>query len=108
MQSVQITIQHFDGCPHWRIGAERLEEALRIAGAQAEVTYHVIDNYEEAERHRFRGSPTFLIDGKDPFLDEETPVGLSCRVYRTDDGFEGAPSVEQLVDALASSGARAA
>ncbi len=39
---------------------------------------------------QFRGSPTVLVDGWDPFLDPASPVGLSCRVYRTEDGVTGA------------------
>jgi len=41
------------------------------------------------------GSPTFLVDGVDPF-----PVGdgtsWACRLYRTEAGLQGAPSVAQL------------
>ncbi len=55
---------------------------------------------EEAEAAQFRGSPTVLVNGRDPFLDHERPVGLSCRVYRTPDGLSGSPTVEQLVEAL--------
>ncbi len=55
---------------------------------------------DEAERLRFRGSPTILIDGVDPFAEEEAPFGLSCRIYQTDRAMEGSPSVTQLLDAL--------
>jgi hypothetical protein len=49
----------------------------------------------------FRGSPTVLVDGRDPFLDRDSPVGrLACRVDRTEDGLAGAPTVDQLVAAL--------
>ena len=41
-----------------------------------------------------------LIDGRDPFLDSDVPVGLSCRVYRTDEGLAGSPTVQQLVAVL--------
>jgi hypothetical protein len=47
---------------------------------------------------RFRGSPAVLITGREPFLDGDAPVGLSCRVYRT--------GVEQLVEALGGHGDR--
>ena len=55
---------------------------------------------EDAERLRFRGSPTILIDGLDPFAEESAPVGLSCRVLPTPDGLRGAPTHAQLVEAL--------
>ena len=55
---------------------------------------------EEAEEAQFRASPTVLINGRELFLDHVSPVGLSCRVYRTPDGLAGSPTVEQLVEAL--------
>jgi hypothetical protein len=53
---------------------------------------------------QFRGSPTVLVDGRDPVLDRDAPVGLSCRVYRTVDGLAGSPTLEQLVAALRTAG----
>jgi hypothetical protein len=41
-----------------------------------------------------------LIDGVDPFADPDAPIGLSCRVYRTDTGFAGSPTFDQLEDAI--------
>ena len=41
----------------------------------------VIHTEEEGRQLGFHGSPTILIDGKDPFLAPEAPVGLSCRRY---------------------------
>lgn len=43
------------------------------------------------------GSPTLLVDGVDPFAAGECACGVSCRLYRDDDGrMVSAPSVEQL------------
>ena len=53
-----------------------------------------------AAEHAHRGSPTVLVDGVDPFGDDAGAVGLSCRLYRTDAGLVGAPTVDQLVSAL--------
>ena len=36
----------------------------------------------------------------DDSQDREAPVGLSCRVYRTEAGLTGVPTVEQLVQVL--------
>ena len=66
-------------------------------------TVHRLTTYcspQDAERLRFRGSPTVLINGSDPFARESDPVGLSCRVFRTPGGLKGAPTVEMLVDVL--------
>ena len=47
------------------------------------------------------GSPTLLIDGVDPFAELGQPPGMSCRLYRDDEGrTSGAPSVGQLRHAI--------
>jgi hypothetical protein len=51
---------------------------------------------DEAEAVGFRGSPTILVDGHDPFDRGDEPVGLSCRVYQTPDEPAGAPTIAQL------------
>jgi hypothetical protein len=56
---------------------------------------------EEALRLGFRGSPTILLDGQDPFADQDAPVGLACRLYATEGGLQGAPTIDQLRAALA-------
>ena len=59
-----------------------------------------INSPEEAERVHFVGSPTILIDGRDPFEGSGERFGLTCRVYQTPDGLAGSPTIEQLREAL--------
>jgi hypothetical protein len=97
----RITIQYVDGCPNWTLARDRLAVALRSRGIDpSAVTHRVLETSDDAERLGFRGSPTILIDGEDPFARPGTPVGLTCRRYRTGDTIEGAPSVAQLDAAL--------
>lgn len=49
-----------------------------------------------------RGSPTVLVDGRDPFADDVAGPSLSCRLYDNGVGLEGAPSVARLVEVLRS------
>jgi hypothetical protein len=98
---VQVTLLYFDGCPNWTVADERLRAALDQTGnPDVNVTHRKLSTPREAESIEFRGSPTILIDGRDPFLIREAPVGLSCRVYRTEAGLTGAPTVEQLARVL--------
>src|SRR5438128_11074441 len=93
---MDVTLLYFDDCPHWRLADARLREALDHLGS-ADVPVHVtVWTAEEAEHRRFRGSPTILVAGRDPFANDTDPVGLSCRLYRTEAGLEYAPSVAQL------------
>lgn len=94
---MRVTLRYFDGCPNWETALGRVREAMTVSGAEAPgVELELVPTEEEAERLGFRGSPTVVVDGVDPFADETAPVGLACRVYRTERGMEGAPSVEQL------------
>lgn len=97
----EIAFQYFDGCPNWQTTHERLEEA--IESLDLTVTMQLVETAEEAAEVGFRGSPSVLIDGVDPFAAPDTPAAgtLACRVYQTEDG---SPTVEQLREALAGNG----
>lgn len=96
--AVGITLQYFDGCPNWEVTARRLAE-LGVP-----VALQRIETLEEAVQHGFRGSPTVLVNGADPFLDPDAPIGLGCRIYRGPAGPSGAPSVEELRDVIDAAG----
>ena len=99
---MKITIQYIDGCPHWKLADERVRSVLReLARDDVKLDYMLIGSSEEAERVGFRGSPTVLIDGHDAFVTGEEPVGMTCRVYRTPGGPQGAPTEAQLRALLA-------
>lgn len=98
---MRVGLRYFDGCPNWRVAQGRLRQVLaELGSSDVPVELERIETPERAEAVAFRGSPTVLVDGEDPFLDEGAPVGLMCRIYRTPDGPQGAPSVDQLRAAL--------
>ena len=97
---MDVRLLYFDGCPNWLTTQGRLGEALSIVGLPADVSLVNVRTPEEADRLSFRGSPTVLLNGADPFADDSAPVGLSCRVFRTPEGLRGSPTVEQLVEVL--------
>jgi hypothetical protein len=101
MGGMDVTLLFFDGCPNWMEARRRLRDAARRAGLdEGVVKYRKVATPEEAEKVRFRGSPTILIEGRDPFSDESVPAGLACRIYQTPSGPDGAPSTDQLVAVL--------
>jgi len=98
---MDVALLYFDGCPNWQVTDARLREALAEVGATGvPVKHRTVGTPEEAEVGEFRGSPTVLVNGQDPFLDRGSPVGLSCRVYRTEDGLAGSPTVRQLIEVV--------
>jgi hypothetical protein len=94
----EVVFQYFSGCPNWKTTHERLEEA--IGDRSMSIEMQLVESPEEAAAVGFRGSPTVLIDGVDPFADPDTPAAgtLACRVYH---GEDGSPTVDQLREALA-------
>ena len=97
---MQVQLLYFDGCPHWTVMEERLREALGLSGNSQVIERVLVETSEAAEALRFAGSPSILIDGRDPFPASSDEFGLSCRVYPTPGGPEGTPTVEQLIRAI--------
>ena len=100
---MNVTVLYFEGCPNWKVARRRLREASVATGkvATIDVSYQTVETPEEAERVGFRGSPTILVDGRDPFPHGGMTGALSCRIYATEAGRDGSPSVAQLAEVLA-------
>lgn len=97
---LRIILRYVAGCPNWRLADERVRRALADIGGAAEIRHELVEGDEDVVRSAFHGSPTILVDGRDPFADETAPLGLACRIYVTEVGPQGAPSVTQLREAL--------
>ena len=95
----EVTLLYVEDCPSWQLVAQSLHDLADEF--DLDIRHERIDSPEEAERWGFHGSPTILVDGRDPFAPDEEPVGLACRIYRTPRGPAGAPTEEQLRAVLA-------
>lgn len=101
METVAIEVLTVPDCPHRPDALDRLRDALdRVGRPNVAITERQIGDATEATRFGMHGSPTFLVDGRDLFADRLSEDSLSCRLYRSDTGVDGAPSVDALVDAL--------
>ncbi len=97
-----ITILHTPGCPNLLLVRARLADALaRLPGTAPRVVVEEVSDPEQAGRRGFPRSPALLVDGVDPFVGPTSPPAFACRTYRTESGVDGAPSVDQIVAALA-------
>jgi len=97
---MDVTLFYFEDCPNWKVADERL---MMLAAERPDltVTRHLVETPGEADRVGFLGSPSIQVDGVDMFAEPASPVGLTCRRYRTRDGYDGAPTLEQLRAVLA-------
>jgi hypothetical protein len=97
-----VEVLTFDGCPHGEPALELVGRMVRELGVDAEVRRVDVSGPEGAAAHRFLGSPTIRVNGRDvePGANERSDFVLSCRVYRTDSGLSGQPNEQWLRDAL--------
>ena len=98
---MKVQLLYFDDCPNWRQTDQRLRQALQLVGRDdVRVERIRVSTPEEAEATGFLGSPTVRINGADPFAEPGAGVALACRLYRTSTGLAGAPTIEQLIEAV--------
>ncbi len=93
-----IEILFFDGCPNHEPTLNLAREVLRELGLEAEIREVPVETPEEAQAHRFVGSPTVRVNGRDiePQARARTDFASSCRMYEGG----GVPPKELLLDAL--------
>ena len=102
MSTPLIEVLTFEGCPHGEPALELVRRVVADTDIRATVRRVDVPDAEAAAAHRFLGSPTIRVNGHDiePGADERADYVLSCRIYRTEDGFTGEPDARWLVDAL--------
>jgi hypothetical protein len=106
MNRVKVELLVVPQCPHELAAAAVLTQALADIGLAA-VGYSVlvIGSQEDADRHRFVGSPTICVDGDDIFPEPERPASLACRLYPR--GRSGVPELRELRQGLKRAAAEA-
>jgi hypothetical protein len=103
---MQLTVLAVPGCPNAPVLERRLA-GLLAGRPEATLTRRVVTDAADAARWGMRGSPTLLVDGRDPFGEPGPDPGLACRLYPGENGhLDGAPSVPALREALERAGAR--
>ncbi|WP_407935591.1 alkylmercury lyase family protein [Jatrophihabitans cynanchi] len=103
---MRLTILHVPDCPNVATLADRLGEVIAGRGDLdvVDVNRQVVDSEQAARELGMTGSPTLLVDGRDPFAEPDRAASLSCRLYRDETGqLVGAPSVAQLRGAIVES-----
>lgn len=97
---MRVVVLAVPGCPNATLLDERLAQVLD-GRRDVSVTHQVIEDQQEAARQGMLGSPTILVDGRDPFAEPGQAPTVSCRLYRDPDGrVDGAPSVSQLREVI--------
>ncbi|GAA3195648.1 MULTISPECIES: hypothetical protein [Streptomyces] len=99
--TIEIDVLVVPDCPNRQLAEERLRQALDETGLRAaRLTTRTVTDGTTAARTGFTGSPTILINGRDPFAEPGAVPSLTCRMYRTQDGLDGAPAAARIREAL--------
>jgi len=88
-------------CPNTAAALDLLYRALDEVGLSGQsVRTMVLSDDAQTQERDFPGSPTFLINGVDPFPQHPHTPALACRLYDTPAGRRGVPDTAQLRRAL--------
>jgi copper chaperone CopZ len=95
---MKVDVLYLEGCPNHGPTVELAKRVIADLGIDALVEEVEVKGMEDAERFRFLGSPTVVVNGMDiePGARSRTDFGFCCRTY---DG-RGVPPRELLEDAL--------
>ncbi len=93
---MKIELLYFNGCPSWETGLKNLREALCAEQINSEIQMVLIETEGQAAKEKFLGSPSFRIDGQDLWPENRESYYLGCRVYATEEGLLGSPTVALL------------
>jgi hypothetical protein len=97
MVEPKFELLYFDDCPSWQDGLENLKAALIEEGINdADIQLVLIDNEVDALKEKFLGSPSFRVNGQDLWPEERKTYHLGCRVYASEKGHKGFPSIEMV------------
>jgi hypothetical protein len=99
----EVEVLYFEGCPNHRPALALIERVARELRLEPELRLVKVANQQAAQRLRFLGSPTSRVGGRDvdPYTEDRSGYGLSCRVFRTEAGIAGQPDERWVRDALA-------
>lgn len=82
MEKIKIEVQYFTGCPNSAKVLEIVKDFISNSELQIALKEILVETQEAAEKYKFRGSPTVLINDNDlEGLEENKIPSLSCRYY---------------------------
>jgi hypothetical protein len=95
---MKIEFLYFADCPSHEDALARVRQVLIEERVAADIAIIQVETHEQAQIHRFTGSPTIRFNGRDidpPPADAQ--YSLACRAYHLRDGrISPLPSLEMI------------
>ena len=100
--TTRVEVLSFTGCPHAGAAVALVEQIAQDTAVEVDLRMIDVPDDAAAAEHRFLGSPTIRVEGRDvePGWEERTDFALACRVYQAPDGPGGLPRREWVEAAL--------
>jgi hypothetical protein len=93
---MEINLLYFDGCPSWKKALTHLQIASMKEKLDTQINLVEVKSALEAADVKFLGSPSFQINGQDLWPEDRQSYSMNCRVYKTNEGLKGWPTIEML------------
>ncbi len=97
---VEIEFLYFEGCQGQAKARPLLEDVLAEKGLSVPIRFIKIRDRSDAIAHRFQGSPTIRVNGRDIIEQPDTDYDLRCQVYWVNGRPQDYPSKEMILTAL--------
>ncbi|MEV4201352.1 DF family (seleno)protein [Micromonospora globbae] len=106
---MKVELLVVEDCPNEGPAAAVVRRALDEVGlSTVRITIRVVTSQDEAEQLGFLGSPSVLINDRDPFAEPHHRPALACRLYQDDTGVSGVPPIRRLRKELSQAAGTAA
>ncbi|WP_418908861.1 hypothetical protein [Glutamicibacter endophyticus] len=103
---MKIHVLYTPDCPNYQLAIANVRAALAQLNRSDDVA--VIEEVQTGKTSVHStprvASPTILLNGIDLFDKDTSVESLACRLYQSDSGLKGEPSVAEIVSALLAKG----
>ena len=98
---VKIQFLYSEECPSHGEALQRLQKVMEAEGIDAHVEILKVENDKDAERLKYVGSPTIIVNERDIDPLADSRYAVTCRAYRLEDGrISPLPSEAMIREAL--------
>ena len=99
---ILVEILITEDCPNEDAAINLVGMAAQYVGVAPRLQLTEVGDLNQAEQHRFVGSPTIRVNGHDiaPPAESQQEVSLACRLYDTTEGLSGVPELTLIRVAL--------
>jgi hypothetical protein len=84
--TLKITFLYSEDCPSHDEALQRLRRSIELERISADIEIVKVTTDGEAERRKFVGSPTIVVNGRDIDPPAKPHYALTCRAYTLEDG----------------------